>query len=90
MVVAEGCCNNAVDFSASLHSHTTWGDGAPGGWGGIGGLDPRALPPVTTFVDPHGPNSLYVLLAAYLSLTTVLYSSLPGYSSTTVQYCTAQ
>ena len=59
VVVAEGCCNNAVDFSASIHSHTTWGGGAPGGWGRTGGLGPPAAPsrdPSKWRVDPRGPT----------------------------------
>ena len=35
------------NFSASLHSHTTWGGDAPGGWGRTRGLGPPAAPPGT-------------------------------------------
>ena len=59
IVVAEGYCNNAVSFSASIHSHTTWGGGAPGGWGRTGGLGPPAAPsrdPAKWRVDPRGPT----------------------------------
>ena len=58
VVVAEGCCNNAVSFSASIHSHTTWGGGAPGRWGRTGGLGPPAAPsrdPAIWWVTPAGP-----------------------------------
>ena len=44
VVVSEGRSDNQVDFSASLHSHTTWGGDAAGGWGRTRGLGPPAAP----------------------------------------------
>ena len=58
IVVARVSSNNAVSFSASIHSHTTWGRGAPGGWGGGGGLAPPRPPPrdpAIWWVTPAGP-----------------------------------
>ena len=52
VVVSEGRSDNEVRFSASLHFHTTWGGGAPGGWGRTGGLGPPAAPPGPA-VDPR-------------------------------------
>ena len=47
VVVSEGRSASRGDFSASLHSHTTWGGDAAGGWGRTRGLGPPAGPPGT-------------------------------------------
>ena len=44
VVVSEGRSASRVDFSASLHSHTTWGGDTAGGWGRTRGLGPAAGP----------------------------------------------
>ena len=47
VVFSEGRSDNEVRFSASIHSHTTWGGDAAGGWGRTRGLGPPAGPPGT-------------------------------------------
>ena len=54
VVVSEGRSENQVHFSASLHSHTTWGGDAAGGWGRTRGLGPPAGPPGTRGGPPRG------------------------------------
>ena len=54
VVVSEGRSDNQVDFSASLHSHTTWGGDAAGGWGRTRGLGPPAAPPGPAEDSPRG------------------------------------
>ena len=54
VVVSEGRSASRGDFSASLHSHTTWGGDAAGGWGRTRGLGPPAAPPGTRGGPPRG------------------------------------
>jgi hypothetical protein len=61
-------------FSASLHPHTTWGGGAPCGWGRTRGLGPRRPPPGPA-VESSKSTVQYLYL--YLDLLfTVVYSLL--------------
>ena len=64
-----------MHFSASLHSHTTWGGDAAGGWGRTRGLGPPAAPPGTRGGPPARAAwgghvcKLYLILPLILPLT---------------------
>ena len=62
--------------AASLHSHTTWGGDAAGGWGRTRGLGPaagtngaRGGPPARAARRGHVVCKLYLILPLILPLT---------------------